>query len=977
MKKFYFLFTFILFFYLQSFSQLAGVKQVPSDNYPDLQTIADSLNLYGVATGGVSFILASGSVFEADPIQFTGSGAADAPVFIGWDGSGSKPVVNFNGTSSAVDAGFMLKGVDYYTLEGIQIENPASNLEFGVFLTNFNSTDGAHYNTIRNVAITLDKLNPFQTEGIRVAPLVTASAFEGNNHHNKFYNNHIQNVMIGYVFDGANSTTALMSVGNEIGTEGEGVSLIEDIVMAGVLVDDQNGFSLSNTVIKDLERIGSGTTAPAAVSTISGNPSEPLTNEFIFYNNVIQNLSSSFTSVYGFYFSARKATYHIHRNKIHNITATGGGGNTADGIMVLGTDITANIYNNMVSAIAAPASALNGNAASRGISVRTFSQANVYYNTVLLDFEATNLSHHSAAFIIYNNNDPVQMRNNIFINKTSFPEGATGIGAAFYKRTPALDNVMAGTDNNIYYAGEPGPRNVIFYGHNSSAPAIDQTLFLYQFRAGTFDQNSFTEDVAFVAADDLHIVATEETQARGNASPVTEPVNITTDFDETMRDALNPDIGADEIAAPYPAAAVNPQPLDGQTEVSVELGVVSWEYFTGPEFIVPEAFLVYLNDTPDFTGVEPLETVLWENGLTAYSTSLPLLDYETTYYWKVVPTADINNGPETPDVAVWQFSTEVFVFPYPNTATEPSPSVDEVVDIDLIQLGWSFVPQANYTFPAGFKVYLSEDENITSDDLLAWVQFAEGQVIYEAALAGFELEYASTYFWKVVPTVDKNNGPDAEGVETWSFTTVLIPWPNLAQNPIPEDEGIQYMGDVQYIQFGWEFVPQSNHQLPTHFLLYGAADTNAAIWSEPIMEIAYQEGQTNYSVELIDHPNFNYIYFVDNFWKVVPVAEGDQGVPPSVAAWSFHFEEYVGLKEQQDIQVKLYPNPAQDVVSIEPAFSGSYDLMVYDLSGRLMAQYQSVEGIHTVVLNGWKSGTYQFVIRQGNQQQQKLIEVLK
>lgn len=383
------------------------------------------------------------------------------------------------------------------------------------------------------------------------------------------------------------------------------------------------------------------------------------------------------------------------------------------------------------------------------------------------------------------------------------------------------------------------------------------------------------------------------------------------------------------------------------------------------------------NDTPDFTGVEPLETVLWENGLTAYSTTLPLLDYETTYYWKVVPTADINNGPETPEVSVWQFSTEMFIFPYPNTATDPVPSVDEVVDIDLIQLGWSFVPQANYTFPAGFKVYLSLDENITTDDLLAWVQFAEGQVIYEAALTGFELEYASTYFWKVVPTVDQNNGPDTEGVETWSFTTVLIPWPNLPENPIPQDEGIHYLGAAQIVNLGWEFLPQEHHSLPTHFLLYGAGDTTAAVWSEVILEIAYEAGQTSYAVELTDHPHFNYTYFADNFWKVVPIADGNQGVPPSVPVWSFHFEEYIGLKEQQGLQVRLFPNPVQEAVSIEPAFSGVYDLMVYDLNGKLILQIEAVEGMQTVRVASWKAGTYQFVVKHGNKQQQQLINVFK
>src|SRR5690554_4050240 len=275
MKKTFYSLFFILLFSGSTWAQIAGERTVPSDDYPDLQTVADSLNLYGVGTGGVSFMLQGGTTFEESPIEFTTGGTADAPVYIGWDGEGEKPTVNFDGTESERDAGFKLTGVSFITLDGINITNPNSNLEVGILITNYDGANGSSDNTIKNVDITLDKLNEFSATGISVVADSIPSDFMGNNHNNKFYNNRIFNVGIGYSFDGNTSTTDLMSVGNEVGIEGDGESLIQDLVLAGVTARDQNGFNFSHTTIRDLLQTESS--SPAAISTSSRNPSDQLT----------------------------------------------------------------------------------------------------------------------------------------------------------------------------------------------------------------------------------------------------------------------------------------------------------------------------------------------------------------------------------------------------------------------------------------------------------------------------------------------------------------------------------------------------------------------------------------------------------------------------------------------------------------------------------------------------------------------------
>src|SRR5690606_27865311 len=173
---------------------------------------------------------------------------------------------------------------------------------------------------------------------------------------------------------------------------------------------------------------------------------------------------------------------------------------------------------------------------------------------------------------------------NIFINKTTLPEDATGRVTAFYKRNNTVAGITEQSDNNIYYAGIPGPQHTNYYGHNSTTPALHETLEDYKIFASTFAKNTITGDVQFVSPDELHILASANTVARNNATPVTEPIEITTDIDGTIRDGATPDIGADEIASELPDVAINPNPTDGELEVSVDLDQLSWEFYTSAEF---------------------------------------------------------------------------------------------------------------------------------------------------------------------------------------------------------------------------------------------------------------------------------------------------------------------------------------------------------------------------------------------------------
>ncbi len=635
-------------------AQIGGVIQVPSGNYPTLESVFDSLNTYGPSSAGVRFELQAGAIFTpVSPLILTASGNAEGKIVISGSNSKNRPIIQFSGTDVDNEDGIILHGANYVVIEGIEIQNPDGKLETAIRLRNSSTTNGASNNLIQNLSITLNKNNLYQTIAIYIKPDFTPESLEGTTNNNHFINNRIQNTAIGYFFDGNTSTTSLMPIGNEVSGNLEN-NEISDIVLCGVYIKDQNGFNLLNTKIRNLVRIGGGTTAPAAISTTSGNPTEPLTYPFNIVKNQVDSITSNTTSVFGIYLSARKSTHNIVGNTITNVYATGGWNNSADGIILMGTEINGNIFNNMVSNIAAPASAVSGTPATRGINVRTYSYARIYNNSVLLQYQATATGHNSAALCVFNNTDSVDLRNNIFVNLSTLQDGITGIISAFFKRTPSLSNIVTRSNNNIYYAGVPSSNHLIFYGFNSTNPAIDSTLEQYKLRTQIFDQNSLTENTPFISTTDLHINPDQSTLARENAQPITNFPWLTVDIDNQNRDMQHPDIGADELIFNYPNSVTNMIPANNDTIFIYnrsEITKASFEYYPSPDYILPTKFYVLQTDSVE-NEIINTTIVPYAPGQNLYEFELAdvfEMDCNRFYNWRVIPATDVGETQLTPE----------------------------------------------------------------------------------------------------------------------------------------------------------------------------------------------------------------------------------------------------------------------------------------------------------------------------------------
>jgi hypothetical protein len=310
-------------------------------------------------------------------------------------------------------------------------------------------------------------------------------------------------------------------------------------------------------------------------STINGNTVSGLTNSsfdiqgisvgnttapvsLTVYNNTITGLSAnSGYSDYGIN-NVLGSSNSIFKNRIYNLQANSG---IVNGIYVAGGSTT-NIYNNLISDLKSPNS--NQALAITGIYLNAGTTNNVFYNTVYLNGSTTGANFSSAGIYATATSTTIDIRNNIIVN-TSTPKGG-GYTAAYRRSDATLTNYALTSNNNLFYAGTPGAKKVIFYNGTTAY----QTLADYRTLVGPArDAASITELPPFmnIAATpyNLHINTAVPTQCESGGIRVTSPYAITTDYDGHIRwgeagytgTGIAPDIGADEFDSTYITGNIN------------------------------------------------------------------------------------------------------------------------------------------------------------------------------------------------------------------------------------------------------------------------------------------------------------------------------------------------------------------------------------------------------------------------------------
>lgn len=254
----------------------------------------------------------------------------------------------------------------------------------------------------------------------------------------------------------------------------------------------------------------------------------------IIENNIVQNIKIMNTVPGGEKLILGINSYSglgdiIRNNVVHNIKAPSG--YTGVGILLSGGSGSNNmVYNNMVYDIQSTSTQSNSRVA--GIQIWNQTNPKIYYNTVYLSGSGANHAG-SAAFYVYGGfsaSNGVDLKNNIFVNtRNESPYCASAI-----------------YDYNIYNL--TSDYNDIFYQTNqyNCLVRIGSTNYhtLADWQATGKDLNSYVEMPNFVDPYYLHIDSSIPTNIESHAIPIAV---ITTDFDGDTRNAITPDIGADEF----------------------------------------------------------------------------------------------------------------------------------------------------------------------------------------------------------------------------------------------------------------------------------------------------------------------------------------------------------------------------------------------------------------------------------------------
>ncbi|MGC9362140.1 MAG: right-handed parallel beta-helix repeat-containing protein, partial [Candidatus Syntrophosphaera sp.] len=530
---------------------LTGTKTIgpPGSDYGTFSAAIADLNTNGVGAGGVTFLVSDGSYAENTPAITAIGTEANQIVF--QPQPGAEPVLVPAGGDET--HGFKLTGAQWVTFDNIDVYGPA-DLEYGYYLAAY-SVAASQHNTIQNCNISLlagtstnygiysrnsgaysnshnsilnNTIENFRT-GINFSSFSSSDTYSEGNliQENTIRNARNYGIYLGYAYSAQINSNAIHF---EEGGSGQYYGI--NVYSADVTADGNSisGGSTSGTIHAIRHHSGDATylnntvtgPAPTAYSawyglypsggtttwennTVSGihhTGSGAIYTVYVgsgthtFDGNQITAISGSGSRVYGFYVIGSGANQ-ISSNTVSQLEYLGTGTGLVYGINLASG--TSTVFNNMIGGLAGE----NGTTAPqiRGLAVSSGQSHSIWNNSVHLSSTGSG-NHSSAALYVGSTTAAIDLRNNILVNESQ--PGPSGKCAAFWKTFAGVDNLLASSDKNVYYAGIPGPQHLIgVFGASEY-----QTLHEYQDMADPVDPNAFAEDVPFLETGiplDLHV----------------------------------------------------------------------------------------------------------------------------------------------------------------------------------------------------------------------------------------------------------------------------------------------------------------------------------------------------------------------------------------------------------------------------------------------------------------------------------------
>lgn len=705
---------------------LTGIKTINpagsgTSNYLTFTAAINALNSVGTGTGGVTFNVAAGAVFnEAAQLPvIAATGTAANPIIFQKSGAGANPLVTAPGTAGTTDYIFKVLSGDYITFNGIDVANATglTTVEMGYWFLGATG-NGCQYNTVQNCTITLDRVNA-NTKAIQ-----TTTVASGPNRYNSFLNNTIVNSYYGiYVY-------GVSGAGSEDMNNVIQGNTLNNTALYNIYIGYQTNANVNNNVITypvaalasalygiydyycpsaDIHHntINGGTTSGsyyniyanyAGSANIYGNTMNGntvtgtstyygyypyyCTGTMNFYDNTISNLSSTSTaSIYGVYPYYGAATHNIYGNNIYNFTTLG----TTYGIYGYASSTsTANYYSNKVYNLL-----YNGTSTSivTGIGIALGSVNNVY-NNMVYDIKAPTGTASATAPQVRGLAIIGGTTNNVYNNSVYL--NATGTAASF---STACIYYSSGTTNdqknNIFInASTPGAsgkavafwkstagfanfaatmNNNIYHAGIADATRLVffdgtnsyQTLDAYKTLNVGKDQNSYYEDSRFISTTSPYNLHINPAVTTRIEGNALVVATVTTDIDGDARSGSLPDIGADEGTFTAPAGPPNPVTMLAPANDAVGINplTVVLSWSPAADGGTPTNYGVCISNSMDTLYDEAREVLAPTTSFTPYLASPSIVLDFNTVYYWMIYPGNTGGTPLLEDCPVWSFRT--------------------------------------------------------------------------------------------------------------------------------------------------------------------------------------------------------------------------------------------------------------------------------------------------------------------------------
>ncbi len=244
------------------------------------------------------------------------------------------------------------------------------------------------------------------------------------------------------------------------------------------------------------------------------------------------------------------------------------------------------------------------------------------------------------------------------------------------------------------------------------------------------------------------------------------------------------------------------------------------------------------------------------------------LDYDTTYYWRIVAWDKTNASTDGP---LWNFTTVMQINQPPDAPNNPNPLNGSLgITIDPL-LSWSCTdPNGDdLTFDVYFGMTGSPNK-VTSN---------QSDSVYNPG----SLNYGSSYYWKIIAW-DVNGASNASQI--WYFQTNNLPYPPNNPFPLNESANVSINSDMSWI--GDDPDPGD---IVSYDVYFGTA-SSPLIVSDNQSGLSYNPGTLNY----------NTLYY----WRIV--AWDDQGASTVGPLWRFT----TGTEANRPPNIPINPSPADN-----------------------------------------------------------------